>query len=129
MAAVNRRTRLLACYLLLRFILRRRREREHRRKHRFWVRPIFPSRPRRHAFHFLQIACITSANVLILLLGFLCSKTEFLANRFSGVFSGSSVLIILRKFVIKTFIPLYFFHKCRGVIRVACRHFEACIWT
>ena len=22
-----------------------------------------------------------------------------------------------------------FFHKCRGVIRVACRHFEAFIWT
>ena len=37
---------------------------------------------------------------------------------------GSSVLIILRKFVIKTFIPLYFFHKCRGVIRVACRHLK-----
>ena len=121
MAAVNRRTRLLACYLLLRVILRRRREREHRRKHR----------PRRNAFHFLQIVCmcITGANVLILLLGFLCSETEFLANRFPGVFSGSSVLIILRKFVIKTFIPLYSFHKCRGVIRVACPHFEACICT
>ena len=105
MAAVNRRTRLLACYLLLRDILRRRREREHRRKHR----------PRRNAFHFLQIVCmcITSANVLILLLGFLCSKTEFLANRFPGVFSGSSVLIILRKFVIKTFI-----YRCISSINV-----------
>ena len=59
----------------------------------------------------------------------LCSKTEFLANRFQDVFSGSSVLIILRQFVIKTFVPLYFFNKCRGVIRVACRHFEARIWT
>ena len=29
----------------------------------------------------------------------LCSKTEFLANRFPDVFSGSSVLIILRQFV------------------------------
>ena len=59
----------------------------------------------------------------------LCSKTEFLANRFRDVFSGSSVLIILRQFVVKTFVPLYFFNKCIGVIRVACRHFEARTWT
>ena len=52
-----------------------------------------------------------------------------LANRYRDVFSGSSVLIILRQFVIKTFVPLYFFNKCRGVIRVACRHFEARTWT
>jgi len=53
MAAVNRRRRLLACYLLLRDILRRRREREHRRKHRFWVRPIFQRRERLGIFHTL----------------------------------------------------------------------------
>ena len=57
------------------------------------------------------------------------SNTEFLANRFRDVFSGSSVLIILRQFVIKTFVPLYFFNKCRDVIRAACRHFEARTWT
>ena len=56
-------------------------------------------------------------------------KTEFLANRFPDVFSGSSVLIILRQFVTKTFVSLYFFNNCRGVILVACRHFEARIWT
>ena len=57
------------------------------------------------------------------------SMTEFLANRFLDVFSGSSFLIILRQFVIKTFVSLYFFNKCRGVIRVACHHFEERIWT
>ena len=88
MAGVNRR-RLLACYLILCDILRRRRREN-----------------------------IEGS------IGFgygLCSKTEFLANRFRDVFSGSSVLIILRQ--------LYFFNKCRGVIRVACRHFEARTWT
>ena len=53
-----------------------------------------------------------------------CSKTEFLANRFPDVFSGSSFLIILRQFGIKTFVSLYFFNKCRGVIRVARRHLK-----
>ena len=53
MAAVNRRKRLLASYLLFRDVLRRRREREHRRKHRFWVRPIFQKRERLGTFHTL----------------------------------------------------------------------------
>ena len=97
MAGVYRRRRLLACYLILCDILRRRRREN-----------IEES------------------------IGFgygLCSKTEFLANRFQDVFSGSSFLIILRQFVIKTFVSLYFFNKCRGVIRVARRHVKARIWT
>ena len=97
MAGVNRRRRLLACYLIRCDILRRIR--------------------RKNIEESIGFGCG------------LCSKTEFLANRFPDVFSGSSSLIILRQFVIKTFVSLYFFNKCRGVIRVACHHFEERIWT
>ena len=81
MAAVKQRRLLLACYLLLREILRRRRRENIKESMGFGYG--------------------------------ICSKTEFLANHFPSVFSGSYNTPKL----------------CYKDIRVACRHFEACIWT
>ena len=55
MAARNRRARIVAFYLLLLTILRRRRTREapNARKHRFWVREMYQKREQLGAFHTL----------------------------------------------------------------------------
>ena len=95
MAGVNRRRRLLACYLLLCDISRRRR-RENIEE----------------SIGFGYGLCRPNFRPII-----------------SQTFSLVLLFLILRKFVIKTIVLLYFFNICRGVIRVACRHFEARIWT
>ncbi|CAH3176401.1 unnamed protein product, partial [Porites evermanni] len=53
MADVNRRASLLACYLLILSILRRRRARTIPRRHRFWVRQIYQKREELGAYHTL----------------------------------------------------------------------------
>ena len=55
MAARNRRARIVAFYLLLLTILRRRRTREapDARKHRFWVREMYQKRQQLGVFHTL----------------------------------------------------------------------------
>ena len=53
MADVNRRANLLACYLFILLILRRRRARRIPRRHRFWVREIYRKREELGAYHTL----------------------------------------------------------------------------
>ena len=51
MADVNRRANLVACYLLILSILRRRRGRRVPRRHRFWIRQIYQKREELGAYH------------------------------------------------------------------------------
>ena len=53
MADVNRRANLLACYLLILSILRRRRAPRIPRRHIFWVRQIYQKREELGAYHTL----------------------------------------------------------------------------
>ena len=53
MADVNRRANLVACYLLILSILRRRRGRRVPRRHRFWIRQIYQKREELGAYHTL----------------------------------------------------------------------------
>ena len=63
-------------------------------------------------------------NIEELFLGFCRSKTKFLADRFPGVFSDPFIFGVLAEFVVQTLIALYFLHKCRDVVGVACCHFQ-----
>ena len=90
MAAINERARLLAGYFLLNAVLRRRRDRQKRRKHRFWVR----TREQLGLY-----------NTLVQEL-----KHEDREKLSSGI-SNLFVIVIFWEFVVKGFIALKFLHE------------------
>ena len=109
MADINRRASLLACYLLILSILRRRRARRIPRRHRFWVRQIYEKKEELGASFFLKYRPYAARTFLYFF--FLCFsrvQPEFLSYCFPDIHPCKLILIVLKKIVINCRIFLHF---------------------